>query len=101
MKITSSLKTRKPLFTGLSCACLLLALPVGRLALFLFAPIEDYLGYGGLDVALAGFLLTLTAGTTLALAALIRREHPQFISILCLLTNASVLTWVFANLPGR
>lgn len=101
MKITSSLKTRKPLFTGLSFACLLLALPVGRLALFFFAPAEDYLGYGGLGIALTGFLLTLAAGTTLALAALIRREHPKLISILCLLTNASVLIWVFANLPGR
>jgi hypothetical protein len=98
---TSSRKTRKPLFAGLSFACLLLALPVGRLAIFFFAPAEDYLGYGGLGVALTGFLLCLAAGTILAIGSLLQQEHPRIISFLCLLTNATVLLWVFLNLPGK
>jgi len=101
MKPRSSIKTSRPLFAGLSFICLLLALPVARLAIFFFAPAEDYLGYGGLGVALLGFLLTLTVGTTLAVGSLIRREHPRLISILCLLTNATVLIWVLINLPGK
>ena len=101
MKPISSTKARKPLFAGLSFACLLLALPVGRLAIFFFAPAEDYLGYGGLGVALAGFLLSLAAGTALAIGSLIRRELPKLISILCLLANATVLVWVIINLPGK
>jgi hypothetical protein len=98
---TSIRKTNKPFFAGLSFACLLLALPVGRLAIFFFAPDEDYLGYGGLGAALLGFLLSLTAGTALAIGSLVRREHPRWISFLCLLANATVLLWVFINLPGR
>ena len=98
---TSSRKTRKPLFAGLSFACLLLALPVGRLAIFFFAPSEDYLGYGGLGVALLGFLSSLAVGIILAISSLLRQEHPRFIAFLCLLTNATVLIWVFINLPGK
>ena len=94
------MKARKPLFAALSFASLLLALPVGRLAIFFFAPAEDYLGYGGMGVALLGFLLTLTAGTALAIGSLVRREHPRFVSCLCLLANATVLIWVLCNLPG-
>ena len=66
-KNTSFRKTSKPLFAGLSFACLLLALPVGRLAIFFFAPTEDYLGYGGLGVALlACFPLHTRAATDVA-----------------------------------
>ena len=101
MPDTCSRKTDKPLLAGLSFACLISALPVGRLAIFFFAPTEDYLGYGGLGVALLGFLLSLTAGTALAIASLVRREHPRWISFLCLLANATVLLWVLINLPGR
>lgn len=101
MKPTFPTKTRKPLFAVLSFACLLLALPVARLAIFFFAPVEDYLGYGGLGVALSGFLLTLATGTLLAVGSLMRREQPRLTSILCLLANTTVLIWVFTNLPGK
>lgn len=101
MKPRPVIKAKKPVLAGLSFACLLLALPVGRLAVFIFAPVEDPLGYGGLGVALAGFLLTLIAGAILAVVSLLRREHPRLVSILCLLSHATVLIWVLINLPGR
>lgn len=101
MPDTCSRKTDKPLLAGLSFACLISALPVGRLAIFLFSPAEDYLGYGGLSVALISFLMSLTAGSILAIGSLLRREHPKFISLLCLLANSSVLLWVLMNLPGK
>lgn len=95
------MEATKPLFAALSFACLILALPASRLTIFLFAPAEDYLGYGGLGVALLGFLLTLIVGTILAVISLLRREHPRLISLLCLLSNAGVLLWVLINLPGK
>ena len=101
MKPTPSTIKKKPLLAVLSFTCLLLALPAARLSIFFFAPSEDYLGYGGLGVALLAFLLTLAAGTALAVGSLMRREHPRFISILCLLANTTVLIWVFTNLPGK
>lgn len=101
MKFSFAPKAKKPVFAGLSFVCLLMALPVGRLAVFVFAPVEDPLGYGGLGVAMAGFLLTLFAGTSLAVVSIVRREQPRLISSLCLLSNATVLIWVFINLPGK
>lgn len=101
MKSSSPAKMRRLLFAGLSFLCLILALPVGRLAIFIFAPTEDYLGYGGLGVALLGFTLTLAMGTSLAVGSLMRHEHPRFLSIFCLLANATVLIWVLINLPGK
>lgn len=101
MKPGSTIQTRKPFFAGFSFACLLLALPAGRLAVFFFAPAEDYLGYGGLGIALAGFLLTLVVGTALGLVSFLRREFPRQLSFLGFFANATVLVWVLCNLPGR
>ncbi len=90
-----------PLFAALSFACLILPVPVARLALYLFAPTEDYLGYGGLGVALTGMNITLAAGTLLAIVSLLHKERPRLFSALCLLSHLAVIIWVMNNLPGR
>ncbi len=98
-KDSSSVKTKKLFFAGLSFLCLLLALPVGRLSIYLFAPNEDYLGPGGLKVALLGIILTFTVGLTSSIISLRRREQPKGFPLLSLITNATLLIWILFNLP--
>lgn len=91
---------RRPLFAALSFLFLLLPVPVARSANYLFGPHEDYLGYGGLGVALAGMLGTLCAGACLAVISLIRREKPKLWPGFCLLSHTVIIIWVLCNLPG-
>ena len=99
MPDSTPIQVKKPLFATLSFSCLLLALPVGWLAIYLFAPKEDYLGYGGLGVALVGFMLTLAAGTISGMVSLLRREKPRLLAGLGLTGNAAGLIWVLINRP--
>lgn len=96
---SSSVKTKKLLFAGLSFLCLLLALPVGRLSIYLFAPNENYLGPGGLKVALLGFTLTFTVGLTSSIISLLRCEQPKRFPLLTLIANATLLLWIFSIFP--
>jgi uncharacterized membrane protein HdeD (DUF308 family) len=74
-------------------------LPASWLALALFTPREDYLGYGGLLIALTVFILLLACGIILAITSLRRRERPTLFTLAGLLGNAAALIWIFANKP--
>ena len=95
-----ALKNVRPIFAILSFVCLILPIPIARLAIYLFAPSEDYLGFGGLSVALVGMLITLLTGATLAVVSLFRHERPRLFSALCLISHSIIVLWIFFNRPG-
>ena len=97
---TPSQKSVKPVFTILSFICLILPIPIARLTIYFFAPAEDYLGYGGLSLGLAGMLITLITGATLAVVSLFRRERLRIFAVLCLISHSAIFLWILFNLPG-
>lgn len=90
----------KPIFALLGFICLILPIPVARMAIHFFAPAEDYFGYGGLGIGLTGMLITLITGASMSLVSLYRRERLKLFATLCLISQVIIVLWILFNLPG-
>ena len=93
-------ENQRPWLALLAAVCLLLAIPVARLAAMWFAPAGDLLGYGGLAAAIAGLCVSLLAGVVLAILSLLRREAPRLLPVMVLLVASIALVWLFLHKPG-
>lgn len=96
---TQSQENTKPVFAILGFNCLILPVPIARLAVHFLAPAEDFIGYGGLDIGLAAMLGTLAVGMIISLVSLLKRERFRLFSILCILTQSAIVIWILFNLP--
>lgn len=99
-KVVKVLETMKPSFSIASVVCVVASIPMARLGAELFSPKEDYLGYGGLGVAIAVLVISLSSGLILGLVGLWRSEKPRILPISATLINASAIIWLVANKPG-
>lgn len=90
----------RPYLSIASVVCVVSSLPVARLGAEFFSPKEDYLGYGGLGVAIAVLVISLAIGLILGLVGLWRSEKPKILPISSILINALAIIWLVVNKPG-
>lgn len=99
-KIMNLAKSKKPYIALASAVCLVTSLPVACLTAEWFGPKEDYLGYGGLGIAILTLMVFLMAGLILGLLSIWRSEKPRALSISVIALNASAIIWLVLNKPG-
>lgn len=87
------------IFSIISITCLVISLPMARIIAEIYAPKEDYLGYGALGVAIMTLLSALSVGVILGIISLVRAERPKFLSVAALLLNGVALIWIMTKIP--
>lgn len=91
--------TKKPYLALASISCLLLSPVFSLVASVMFAPKEDYTGYGALGIALLGLVIFLFMALTLGVVSLILSEKPKWVSILTTSLCALAILWVLLKKP--
>ena len=89
----------KPIFSIISIICLVASLPMARIIADVYAPKEDYFGYGGLGVAIIMLLSVLSIGAIFGIISLVRAEQPKFLSISAFSLNMVPLIWLITKIP--
>jgi len=97
--MVKALKAVKPYFSILSFVCFVAALPLARLGAGVFGPKEDYLGYGGMGVAIAILVIALVMGLLFALFGLTRSESPKLFPVSAILLNTLAVVWLVMQKP--
>jgi len=87
MNETSDLMNKKPLFSGIASACLLLAMIIFYFASGRLSQNEVIPGYGDLGISASFAVALLLSGVILGQIALFRGEKPVIFPALVLLMN--------------
>jgi|GEM_PF-1528361 len=95
-----TLNKNLPYYSILSIVCAVSSLPLARFGAELFAPKEDYTGYGGLGVAIAILMISIALGFILGLVGVLRSEKPKVLAVSVTLIHASVIIFLLLNRPG-
>ena len=90
----------KHLFSFLALACLLICLPVARIAANRIDQGEDLLSYGGLGIAISIMVAMLLSGVIFGQIALFRGEKPKALPLSALVLNVLAFLFLLINMPG-
>ena len=89
----------KPIFSIISIICLVASFFMAKIIAEVYAPKEDYFGYGALGVAIITLLSVLSIDAISGITSLVRAEQPKFLSISAFSLNLVPLIWLITRMP--